>query len=503
MNEQMPVPDSIHNNYQVWQGHDGLLTAESRANHVYNEHPHPADAGYVLESEPAGDEKQRGIAYTETELAGKPFVIAERPGSRKEELEAEAAAAEPEPQGAGGQGPEPAPASPEPGSSQQPEQDPKGGIPIIFSKMAAGVRRVAEQYSLEGTELTSEDLSEDVPMLIRTKADANGTIGIYFAPKGLVDGAVIDITKTIDQGRLVYLTPPESHVEDGKLVGDGPGYSSDEPYPSMTIGQPWNVGSVFTQPIESVQVSKGFLHEVPSHKIPQEQRGGPETFDPLIRLVNDHRRAEAARASRPAGIPERPTQLMIDLGLNFPEPEPDQNQPAEPEPEPELTRRQRIREGLGDMAHGAGYVGRLALIEAAYHAGNLADRIGAAKDRISGTTRRMAEHSKIFRGKSAESLANLAYTVDYLGSIALIETAYHAGNAKDGAAYHAGNVADNIAAFFRNRLQRRNKNESVADAEEESPEEPSDEHNVEIVSRQHNWDWSPDPGFEWEDNWGR
>ncbi|MGH7192107.1 MAG: hypothetical protein ACREJM_01080, partial [Candidatus Saccharimonadales bacterium] len=340
-------------------------------------------------------------------------------------------------------------------------------------------------YSAEGTTLTSEDLGQVTPTLIRTKADQNGVVGIYFAPKGLVDGAVIDVTKTIDQGRLVYVIPPESHVEDGKLVGDGPAYSPDAPYPPMTIGQPWHAGGALTQPIESVQVSKGFLHEVPSHKIPQEQRGGVDIFDQLIKYVNDHKRAEqAAQLAATQKMPPQPTPEKSD----------------ENQQEPELTRRQKLLEKLSGVVSGASYLGQIALIEAAYHAGNVADRVSQAKDRISDATLRMAERAKIFRNGTAENLTELAYKAGYLGNIAMIDTVYVAGNAKDSAAFHAGNVADGVSAFIRDRLQRLRKKEGAADTGEELP---SDEHDAELVSRQHNWDWGPDPGFEWEDDWGR
>ncbi len=79
MGEQLP--DSISNNYAIQEQPSGLLTAESIANHSYKEHPHPI--GGEPEAPPEVHEKTRGIVYNETELADKPFIIAERPDSKK------------------------------------------------------------------------------------------------------------------------------------------------------------------------------------------------------------------------------------------------------------------------------------------------------------------------------------------------------------------------------------------------------------------------------------
>ncbi|HVX48449.1 MAG TPA: hypothetical protein VHA05_03800 [Candidatus Saccharimonadales bacterium] len=77
MSEQLP--ESVQNNHTIRELPSGLLVADSRANHVYDQHPH---VDYDQEPESQGPEKVRGISYKETTLGGKPFIIAERPGSK-------------------------------------------------------------------------------------------------------------------------------------------------------------------------------------------------------------------------------------------------------------------------------------------------------------------------------------------------------------------------------------------------------------------------------------
>ena len=65
-------PDSIQHNFDLQTSPNGLIVAESRANHSYDKHQHS-------EPEPdLGPVKTRGLGYTEIELGGKPFIIAER-----------------------------------------------------------------------------------------------------------------------------------------------------------------------------------------------------------------------------------------------------------------------------------------------------------------------------------------------------------------------------------------------------------------------------------------
>ncbi|HEX5796957.1 MAG TPA: PP2C family serine/threonine-protein phosphatase [Candidatus Saccharimonadales bacterium] len=75
------LPESITNNFNIHQRESGLLVAESRAYHSSLHHksdqplPIPGITGPI-------PDKQRGIVETDTELAGKPFVVAERPPSK-------------------------------------------------------------------------------------------------------------------------------------------------------------------------------------------------------------------------------------------------------------------------------------------------------------------------------------------------------------------------------------------------------------------------------------
>lgn len=117
MSEQLP--DSIPNNHAIHEQPSGLLVAETRANHTYDEHPHLTQEP---EDENQGPEKVRGISYTETESAGKPFIVAERPGSKSKSAEPEPAPIfPPEPTE-----PEPEPIEPptEPLPEPAPQRDP-------------------------------------------------------------------------------------------------------------------------------------------------------------------------------------------------------------------------------------------------------------------------------------------------------------------------------------------------------------------------------------------
>lgn len=73
MNERAPqLPELIQNNYVVRDGEHELGVAEQQGRPYSREHPHPVN--YF--SKP--HEKTHGIIYRETELGGKPFVVAER-----------------------------------------------------------------------------------------------------------------------------------------------------------------------------------------------------------------------------------------------------------------------------------------------------------------------------------------------------------------------------------------------------------------------------------------
>ncbi|MGC1177341.1 MAG: hypothetical protein WA843_04690 [Candidatus Saccharimonadales bacterium] len=74
MSEQLPP--SIQHDFTVHEStNPNLLIAESRAYHSYTEHPHPPNPAVPQEDIIA---KTRGVGYTETELGGKPFIVAER-----------------------------------------------------------------------------------------------------------------------------------------------------------------------------------------------------------------------------------------------------------------------------------------------------------------------------------------------------------------------------------------------------------------------------------------
>ncbi|HEX5455831.1 MAG TPA: hypothetical protein VFW77_00500 [Candidatus Saccharimonadales bacterium] len=90
------IPESVANNYTVRKRESGLLVAESRAYH--SSKIHKSDNENRLKR-PGIDgpipEKQRGIVERDTQLAGKDFVIAERPPSNKRRDSADVV--EPEP----------------------------------------------------------------------------------------------------------------------------------------------------------------------------------------------------------------------------------------------------------------------------------------------------------------------------------------------------------------------------------------------------------------------
>lgn len=72
MPEQPPkLPESIAKNFDLYKGSSDLVVAVSRANHSYDQHPGHGE-------QPTELFKTRGMGYTETELGGQPFTIAER-----------------------------------------------------------------------------------------------------------------------------------------------------------------------------------------------------------------------------------------------------------------------------------------------------------------------------------------------------------------------------------------------------------------------------------------
>lgn len=83
MSEQIPNP--AKQNYNLEEQQSGLILATQAGFNTYKEHPHSVDyfgqEGLGQEQAIEQPVKQRGITYTETELGGKPFIIAERPSS--------------------------------------------------------------------------------------------------------------------------------------------------------------------------------------------------------------------------------------------------------------------------------------------------------------------------------------------------------------------------------------------------------------------------------------
>jgi hypothetical protein len=84
MSEKLSTPNSIANNFALEEqpvGDTGrvLIVAESYGNNI--EHPHPVNAPEVKNDD--GHVKTRHITYRQTELGGKPFIVAERPSSSK------------------------------------------------------------------------------------------------------------------------------------------------------------------------------------------------------------------------------------------------------------------------------------------------------------------------------------------------------------------------------------------------------------------------------------
>lgn len=309
----------------------------------------------------------------------------EDPSKAKEWQDWQAEHAEPEPQ----QSPE---------ANQQPENGPdENWDAVVFGRVPAGLRRVAKEYSVYGTEfrLSRGEKEATAPTLIRTMKDEHGASNFYFAPKGLFGGAIVDVNATMDQERLVYVTPPDSHVdEEGRLVGDGPGYTYTEPYPPMTMGEPWRIGDTVIDPIDAVQVSEGFINA--NTGVPVEQQRGPDTMTELIKAIHDFQR-EQGQADENA-----PTQTM----------------PTIPTPE---------------SADGAGRQGNWATEK-------LRDAlavVSVVKDRMTDQTMQMAERVRAAAGRKGEKFGDFVATAHYLGDIAMAEVAYRAGNAADSAAYMA------------------------------------------------------------------
>lgn len=378
------VPDSIPNNYDIYYHQPsedvaGLLVAQSRANHAYTEHPHPLDE---LEAPAAEEhEKVRGIAYTETELAGKPFIIAERPGSKKRGHGPVVP-----PEAGSGTGPEPAawPSGPDPNQTpttqplptplaEKAKRGPEGITKIQYKPDRYGNVRLATEYTRPDYVFDwTQDWSQGEHREVMIETEDGGK----FFVKG---GTAYDMEMSEEYYDRGIGMPASWVTENG------------EEFPKAVIGKEWKLAPDFvTGKVTKVVVGEGIAG---------------------ASLLGEHGPIDADYAKRGRNPFENAEDLLRLL---------------------ERQNEQNVSE-LPDRPSWAGEKLR-----------GVAAALSAAKERMTERTRQMARHAKHAGRFTAEKLGDFTATVDYLGNIALIETAYHAGNAWGEAAYRAGNAGDRI-----------------------------------------------------------
>lgn len=228
MSEQLHLPateapDSIQNNYHLAQSkqHSELIIAESQTYHNHKEHPHNSVHTTNEEDKNETVKKVRGIGYTETELGGKPFVIAERLSSSEAKSESHAGSPEPRPveqamtivmpKQQAQEARQEAPA-PEPSSEVVRKNKP---VPVKFkARERDGGVRTAFMFNQEGDEARLSDAGVQ-PLIAYTEG-----LTVYYAP----EGAHSKVYKTEDEGQtFVAVELPEG----------------ESAYKSFTVGKIW------------------------------------------------------------------------------------------------------------------------------------------------------------------------------------------------------------------------------------------------------------------------
>lgn len=288
MNESMPTsPDSLPNNYDMQIAEGNLIVAEARANHSYTEHPHYEDAGVHLQNP-----KTRGIVYNETELGGKPFIIAERPQAHGHEATVE---------------------NSDESVSQSQEQSSESEASEDRDYAPNWTSPTANEDNTEGAERQPNRNG----IFVKHEADEDGMVQRaieYTQPGQSIDWAHIPgadrrvLLRDIS-GNQYYVVGDICYdlgasFREGKLIGSGrPGEQPD--FDKVTIGEEWNMdGFTYTPHIMKALIKLDSVSDNGGEAVGDER--GKDPFREADELIAELRESEVHRE----GSPEADTEEL-------------------------------------------------------------------------------------------------------------------------------------------------------------------------------------------------